>query len=434
MVQREQWRHPLTGELAEVELLPGVARLHRDGTVEVSRHSPTWKEEAREQIARQQGIVRQSELLWQELGLPSPSFLEAGPADVPSTTSFKVSIPLDESQTQRLLQAFEQLSEASFSTEDIGDITIHPPEDRQLLYALTTELREEGFVRHTTRESDGTLWLPEQLEPWRTRLEASEQLVVRLTRDPDRVPPRWGSKLGGVPYRPLGTLWPVSKAGDYPLSFLAQLNLAELNQGGLHLPDFPSVGLLQFFVMDDMFYGAEDEPWMALNGAQTFYRVLYWPSVVENLDLLDAETVTPPGVAPWEGSPYVGEELPYDPEREITLVGMPDREPVTGSDRGVPRWMGVDPHEVTLADSATTLWEELYTLSVDGHKLGGYPTFTQSDPRGEDDDDLVLLFQLDSDRTMGVMWGDVGTASFFIRHGDLARRDFSRVAYQWDCG
>ena len=97
-------------------------------------------------------------------------------------------------------------------------------------------------------------------------------------------------------------------------------------------------------------------------------------------------------------------------------------------------WLSVDPGEVTLAEGNTTLWEELYTLSVDGHKLGGYPDFTQSDPRGEDDDDLVLLFQLDTDREMGVMWGDAGIVNFFIRRADLIARDFSRVAYHWDCG
>ena len=434
MVQREQWRHPPTWELAEIELLPGVARLYRNGTVEVRRHSPTWEQDARERIAQQQQVMRRSEQLWQGLGLPLRPSLEAGSPDVPSTSSFQVSIPLDDPRVEGLLQALEQPPESPFSTADIGDIHIHPPEDRELLADFITGLKANGFVRTITRQPDGTLWLPEELEPWRARLEASEQAVVRLTRDLDRVPFRWGSKLGGVPYRPLGAPWPVAKKGDYPLSFLAQLNLAELNQCGLHLPDFPSVGLLQFFVMDDMFYGAEDEPWMALNGAQTFYRVLYWPSVVEDLGLLEAGTVAPPGEAPWEGSPSVGEELPYDPEREIALVGMPDREPITGSDRGVTHWLNVDPGEVTLADGDTTLSEELYTLSVDGHKLGGYPDFTQSDPRGEDDDDLVLLFQLDTDREMGVMWGDAGIVNFFIRRGELIARDFSRVAYHWDCG
>jgi uncharacterized protein YwqG len=64
-----------------------------------------------------------------------------------------------------------------------------------------------------------------------------------------------------------------------------------------------------------------------------------------------------------------------------------------------------------------------------GHKLGGYPNFTQDDAR--DRNDLELLFQLDSDD--GVMWGDAGVGNFFITDADLARRDFSRVFYTWDC-
>lgn len=316
----------------------------------------------------------------------------------------------------------------------IGGIYHVPPADRGLSGAFATELQAEGFIRQMTRQAGGSLWLPEELEPWRAQLEASEQPVVRLSGDAARVPARWGSKLGGVPYRPLGAPWPITKKGDYPLSFLAQLNLTELNPGGQYLPNLPSEGLLQFFVMDDMFYGAEDEPWMALNGAQTFYRVLYWPSVIKDEQLLNAETVPLPTQAPWEGSPDIGEELPYDPEREIALIGVLDREPVTGSDRFGSRWLEVDPSEVRLADGVTSLSSKLYTLSAYGHKLGGYPDFTQADPRGEEDDDLILLFQLDTDREMGVMWGDAGIARFFIRRSDLLAQDFSRVAYDWDCG
>ena len=138
--------------------------------------------------------------------------------------------------------------------------------------------------------------------------------------------------------------------------------------------------------------------------------------------------------APREGSPCIGEELPYDREREIALVGVPDREPVTGSDRGVLGWLGLDQDNLKLVDGVSLLVNELYLLSVDGHKLGGYPSFTQADPRGEDDDDLVLLFQLDTVREMGVLWGDAGIANFFIRRADLLAQDFSRVAYHWDCG
>ena len=67
------------------------------------------------------------------------------------------------------------------------------------------------------------------------------------------------------------------------------------------------------------------------------------------------------------------------------------------------------------------------------HRIGGYPSFTQYDfrKRGENDDLDVVLLGLSSDDA--IMWGDVGEAAFYIRHSDLERRDFSRVAFYWDC-
>lgn len=78
-------------------------------------------------------------------------------------------------------------------------------------------------------------------------------------------------------------------------------------------------------------------------------------------------------------------------------------------------------------------WQPAY------HQLGGYPYFTQEDPRnGTEYEDLdVLLFQLDTDggKEVGdlVMWGDSGVCNFFISREALKRRDFSRVCYNWDC-
>ena len=77
------------------------------------------------------------------------------------------------------------------------------------------------------------------------------------------------------------------------------------------------------------------------------------------------------------------------------------------------------------------------------HQMGGYPYFTQEDPRinaGELANLDVLLFQLDSEmlpREQGggdlVLWGDCGVCNFFINREALRRRDFSRVCYNWDC-
>ena len=77
------------------------------------------------------------------------------------------------------------------------------------------------------------------------------------------------------------------------------------------------------------------------------------------------------------------------------------------------------------------------------HQMGGYPYFTQEDPRinaGELANLDVLLFQLDSEmlpRKQGggdlVLWGDCGVCNFFINREALRRRDFSWVCYNWDC-
>ena len=77
------------------------------------------------------------------------------------------------------------------------------------------------------------------------------------------------------------------------------------------------------------------------------------------------------------------------------------------------------------------------TFSGSGHRLGGYPFFTQTDPREYNEfiQDYVLLLQIDTDNVDGkdIMWGDSGVGNFFIHPDDLRKRDFSKVLYNWDC-
>lgn len=424
-MQREQWHHPRTGEQAETQLHPGVARLIRGGQVSEHRHPDDWEEQARQRVQQMHDAARlQAELLAAHPEqLESHDFGGPGHADgAPDPFSFSLRI-------------------------NPAQVHIAPPPDSLLLHSLAQQLQAEGFIRRTTFEH-GRLWLPDELEAYRSALEGSLRPVIRLAADPGRRPAPWESKVGGVPYRPLGAPWPVAVQPDgRPLVFLAQLNMAELNAGG-GLPDFPDRGIVQVFVMNDMWYGAEEEPWMSLNGAQSKYRVLYWPDVIEDVGQLDAQ-VPPPQVDPQEVEAWaargwdragidnelIDAALPHDPNREIALAHLTDREPVSGADDAASRLLGTDIWDAAPeSDGVGRLASPLYDLAAGGHKLGGYPNFTQSDPRGPEDSDLILLFQLDSDDALGLMWGDGGTANFFIRPADLAARDFSRVAMHWDCG
>ena len=68
------------------------------------------------------------------------------------------------------------------------------------------------------------------------------------------------------------------------------------------------------------------------------------------------------------------------------------------------------------------------------HHTGGYPAFTQADIRYDADYEEYdhVLLRLTSDDIL--MWGDAGECVFMMRSADLARGDFSQVAYSWDCG
>ena len=73
-----------------------------------------------------------------------------------------------------------------------------------------------------------------------------------------------------------------------------------------------------------------------------------------------------------------------------------------------------------------------------GFKIGGYPSFTQEDPRsyGANTSHTALLLQLDSwsaKGDTGIMFGDCGVANWFITPEALANCDFSDVLYNWDC-
>ena len=68
-----------------------------------------------------------------------------------------------------------------------------------------------------------------------------------------------------------------------------------------------------------------------------------------------------------------------------------------------------------------------------GHKIGGYPDYTQNDIRNEEYE--ILLLQIDSEETEKneIIWGDCGIANFFIREKDLKELNFEKVIYNWDC-
>jgi uncharacterized protein YwqG len=318
-------------------------------------------------------------------------------------------------------EAFENL----YLQQNVG--VSEPPADA-LFTEQVAKLNAEGFVHLSVREVGGELYLPPGLAQYRAQLKPAIKPLLRLAADKSRKPKPWETKVGGAPYRPQGQPWPVTLDDKAtPLAFLAQINYGELNDKGAVLADHPSQGLLQIFISNTEFYGVASEELGHINPdiKQRFFRVTYIAEVVENAAALDASV---PEI-PVDPNGYM---LPYDAKIETALLGIPDEETITACDVGASAVTGIkfdDYNDPAVAEVRDALWD----VAVAGHKVGGYPNFTQQDPRKADDDHILLL-QLDSDQALGLMWGDVGIANFFIRPADLKARDFSRVNFNWDCG
>ena len=104
------------------------------------------------------------------------------------------------------------------------------------------------------------------------------------------------SKVGGTPYLPKGTRWPVDEQG-VPLRFLAQIDCTQL----IALPDYPHTGLLQFFIGTDEMFGCDFGAMKSKN-----YAVLYHETVDTSVTAADIPLPEPPeeDCSPLEKGPF----------------------------------------------------------------------------------------------------------------------------------
>ena len=269
-------------------------------------------------------------------------------------------------------------------------------------------------------------------EVWAEIQREEQEPVLRFALEPGEAGLA-ESKVGGTPYLPREMPWPLDGGGN-SMGLLAQVDCRDLSA----LPDFPHRGLLQFFVAYDDLYGMDFDDITACGG----FRVLFHESVDTSVTAEEVEARRP---APPEGAELTSSPL-YGRVCRIRFSAPA----IQGMAEGDYRFDGlfVQKWNERRPDSPIeSTWDVdlswLYGGEERGpyHQLGGYPYFTQTDPRwgGAYPDLDVLLFQLDSQLAENrgepdlVLWGDCGVGNFFISREALKKRDFSRVGYHWDC-
>ena len=241
------------------------------------------------------------------------------------------------------------------------------------------------------------------------------------------------SKFGGIPYLPKDFEVPCDSSNHEQLALLAQINCAELPENNL----YPKVGILQFWIGRDDLMGLEDD-----------YKVVYF----ENIDNTITREEVLTKYTPLDPEDY-DQYTQFDPtnaefgltfEKGISTITVPDYRFEDIVINAIHELYPDEEVSKLYSDLGADVHEYLYT-SVEGlnHAIGGYPNFTQYDPRGYNSEEGeqspydIMLLQVESewkkDDNVEIIWGDCGVGNFFISEENLKNRNFEDVLYNWDC-
>lgn len=250
---------------------------------------------------------------------------------------------------------------------------------------------------------------------------------IHINKEKNSSPTDLNSHFFGLPF------WPTSKEehllelSEHELYFVAQLNLSEVKIQG-----FPHSGVLQIFSLcgDDAFF--EDDPCSAqedINPAVPQHRIVYhsqkdidsgllpdthklYRKVLKVMkanaqypqyNLTFVEGLDPPNFQSFNTIEMSQEDIDFFHHHEF------DYEEHYSTDQilTLSALVGEKPEYVLMATLVNTF----------SSKIGGYPNFTQYDPRSEETNVTQHLLQMSS--CDDFMFGDMGDIHFFINPQDI---------------
>lgn len=222
------------------------------------------------------------------------------------------------------------------------------------------------------------------------------------------------NKLGGVPYLPLDCEYPLDAEGD-PMALLLQVDMKDIELEG-----YPKAGILQVYVDNKGEWPCQ-------------YKIKYLREGLEyRKDLPKVET----------DEFYVIKPMKIRLEKTVAYMSFNDYRffdvfcPILNELFGT----NLENYGQTsdfFDENGLDDWLDIVldNIPYDFGTIGGYPDFTQDDPRYDMNRDLEeCLFKLDSClKGENIIIGDSGIMFCFISKKDLESCNFEEAFLDWDC-
>lgn len=218
-------------------------------------------------------------------------------------------------------------------------------------------------------------------------------------------------KIGGKSYLPIGEEYPKDKNGE-PLALLLQVNLKNVDLEG-----YPKKGILEIYTDKDVDYPCQ-------YAVKYFEEGLEYQTDLPNVDLSNY---------------IVKNSLKINLTKDVCYMAINDYRFVKIMCEIVNQVYGTTLNTYGQLDDyfKEFAWYDKLRDGYTNHPitLGGYPDFTQQDPRlNIKDNKDECLFKLDSWGNFSTFAiGDSGILSVLISKEDIENCDFEKGLVSWDC-
>lgn len=227
--------------------------------------------------------------------------------------------------------------------------------------------------------------------------------IIFVNGEPDIL----DDKLCGKPYIPVGEEYPKDKNGNN-LLLLLQVNLKNIK-----LENFPKSGILEIFTSPDMNDTLEYVVKCYEEGKE-------YQKDLPEIDMSNYLCEKHNKIKLKKATDYMSN---MDYRYENTLIKILNK--ISKS-----KFESIGEAEEHLNIDIYKFEEKIPKLNI---TLGGYPDFTQEDPRPFMDGKEECLFKLDSNAREDIHIGDCGILFSFISRKDLNNGNFNDVYLSWDC-